>query len=57
MTENTSENTSDPSSNEEGSEDGSSSSGKREIFTPYIIRNGTKIYPKNAEVFHFYVED
>ena len=30
--------------------------GYREIFCRYIIRNGKKIYPKKAKVFHFYVK-
>ena len=29
--------------------------GYRVIYTPYIVRNGVKIYPKNAKVFRFYV--
>ena len=30
--------------------------GYREIFCRYIIRNGKKIYPKKAKVFHFCVK-
>lgn len=30
--------------------------GFREVFTPYIVRNGKVIYPKNAKVFHFFVK-
>ncbi len=26
-----------------------------EVFTPYIVRNGKTIYPKNAKFFHFWV--
>ena len=29
--------------------------GYREVFCRYITRNGKRIYPKNAKVFHFYV--
>jgi len=28
-----------------------------EIFTPYIIKNGRRIYPKNADMFHFFVTE
>lgn len=28
----------------------------REVFCPYVIRNGKIIYPKKAKVFHFYVK-
>lgn len=27
-----------------------------EIFTPYIVRNGKIIRPKNAKFFHFWVK-
>ena len=30
--------------------------GYREVFCRYIIRNGKKIYPKKAKVFHFFVK-
>ena len=29
--------------------------GMIEIFCPYIWKNGKKIYPKKAKVFHFWV--
>jgi peptide methionine sulfoxide reductase MsrA len=28
-----------------------------EIFCPYIIVKGKKIYPKNVDVFHFFVTE
>jgi len=28
---------------------------KQEIFCRYITKNGRRIYPKNAEFFHFFV--
>lgn len=31
--------------------------GMKEIFTPYITKNGVRIYPKNGRLFHFWVED
>lgn len=31
--------------------------GYRVIYTRYIVRNGVKIYPKNAKVFRFVVKD
>ena len=31
--------------------------GKREVFAPFIRKNGKVIYPKNARVFHFWVDD
>lgn len=30
--------------------------GYREVFCRYITRNGKRIYPKNAKVFHFYIK-
>lgn len=30
--------------------------GSREIFCPYVVRNGKIIYPKKAKVFHFFVK-
>jgi hypothetical protein len=30
--------------------------GYREVFTPYIIKNGKVIYPKSAKVFRFFVK-
>lgn len=27
-----------------------------EVFARYITRNGKRIYPKNAQYFHFYVK-
>lgn len=27
-----------------------------EVFCRYITKNGKKIYPKNAKLFHFWVE-
>jgi hypothetical protein len=27
----------------------------KEVFTRYIAKNGKRIYPKKAKVFHFYV--
>jgi hypothetical protein len=30
--------------------------GQIEIFCPYIIRKGKKIYPKNGKYFHFWVK-
>lgn len=30
---------------------------KKEIYCRYIHRNGRIIYPKNAQFFHFWVED
>ena len=27
------------------------------IYTPYIKKNGKSIYPKNARIFRFWVED
>lgn len=30
-------------------------SGYREVFCRYIVRNGKRIYPKRAKVFHFFV--
>ncbi len=29
----------------------------REVFARYITRNGKRIYPKRAKVFHFYVKN
>jgi hypothetical protein len=31
--------------------------GYREVFCRYIVRNGKRIYPKNARFFHFFVKD
>ena len=31
--------------------------GKREVFCPYITKNGRRIYPRNGRVFHFWVDD
>ena len=30
--------------------------GYREVFCRYITRNGKRIYPKKAKMFHFYVK-
>lgn len=30
--------------------------GYKEVFCPYITRNGKRIYPKNARVFRFIVK-
>lgn len=30
--------------------------GEREIFTPYITKNGVRIYRKNGGMFHFWVK-
>lgn len=30
--------------------------GMIEIFCRYIMRNGKRIYPKNAKFFHFFVK-
>ena len=30
--------------------------GYKEVFCRYITKNGKRIYPKNAEFFHFYVK-
>jgi len=30
--------------------------GYREVFCRYIIKNGKRIYPKNAKFFHFFVK-
>ena len=27
-----------------------------EVFCRYIVRNGKRIYPKNARLFHFFVK-
>lgn len=27
-----------------------------EVFTPYIVKNGKIIYPKNKKYFHFWVK-
>lgn len=27
------------------------------VYTPYVIRNGVKYYPKNAKYFRFWVAD
>lgn len=27
-----------------------------EVFTPYIVKNGKTIYPKNAKFFHFWIK-
>lgn len=32
-------------------------SGMKEIFTPYIVKKGVRIYPKNGRLFHFWVKD
>lgn len=29
---------------------------KKEVFCPYIHRNGVIIYPKNSRYFHFFVK-
>lgn len=31
--------------------------GHKVIYRPYIVRNGVKIYPKNAKVFRLIVPD
>ncbi len=31
--------------------------GMIEIFCRYITRNGKRIYPKNAKLFHFFVKE
>ncbi len=31
--------------------------GYREVFCRYITKNGKRIYPKNAQFFHFFVKD
>ena len=31
--------------------------GYREVFCRYVVRNGKRIYPKNARFFHFFVKD
>ena len=31
--------------------------GMREVFTPFIRKNGKLIYPKNARFFHFWVSN
>lgn len=31
--------------------------GMKEIFTPYIVKKGVRIYPKNGRLFHFWVKD
>ena len=31
--------------------------GEKEIFTPYITKNGVRIYRKNGGMFHFWVKD
>jgi Zn/Cd-binding protein ZinT len=30
--------------------------GYREVFCRYITKNGKRIYPKKAKVFHFFVK-
>lgn len=31
--------------------------GHRVVYTPYILKGGVKIYPKNAKVFRIVVKD
>lgn len=31
--------------------------GMQEVICRYVVRNGRKIYPRNAKYFHFWVKD